>query len=396
MSAIQSLLDNDLYKLTMMQAVWLKQPEAKVRYQFINRRPSNRFTPDCVDRIREETKALCQLRFAKDELEFLRSQPFMRADFVDFLRRFQLDADHVTISESDGQLGIAIEGPWVDTILFEVPLMAIISQCYFETVDRDWNDDTEAYLRKTLEKGRRLSRAGCAFIEFGTRRRRTYGIQDAVVRAFNGPDMTCTGTSNVHFAMKYGMTPVGTMAHEWIMGYGGLVGVADANRAALSAWREVYGDQLGIALTDTYTTDLFMENIRGDLAKNYFGLRHDSECPLTFTDKVLAFYRAEGIDPKEKLLVFSDSLTVDKAIEIEQYVDGTAQTAYGIGTHFTNDFGVSLALNMVIKLFAINGTPVAKISDNTDKASGDDEAVAAALAAIEQATGAQPQTGAIQ
>lgn len=382
---MSTLLDTDLYKLTMMQAVWLKQPDAMARYAFINRRPENRFTAACVKLIRERVRELCDAKLTAAELEYLATLKLFRPAFLDYLGGVQLREYDVDIRLDDGQLRIGIVGPWVRTILWEVPLMTIISETYFETVDRNWDNDLEAYRERAVEKGQRLTAAGCAFVEFGTRRRRSYAAQEAVIRAFNQPGVACAGTSNVHFAMKYGMRPIGTMAHEWIMGYAGLVGVAQANVAALTAWCEVYGDQLDTALTDTYTTDLFLENIRGDLARKYGALRHDSECPFAFLEKALRFYEGEGIDPQAKRIVFSDSLNVDLAIRIQQRAAGRIGAAFGIGTHFTNDFPGSRALNMVIKLFAINDCEVAKISDNPAKACGAPKAVNDALKAIAEA-----------
>lgn len=379
---MKTLLDNDLYKYTMMQAVWRQYPTTVVRYQFINRRITDVFNLEAVELIRQGVADLAACRLTEAELDFLAQLPFMQPDFIVFLREFQLRAEDVQITFEDGQLALWVAGTWVNTILWEVPLMAIISQAYFELVDTEWQEDLPAYQARTAVKGQRLTDGGCDFFEFGTRRRRSYATQDAVVAAFKTVGGTCGGTSNLHFAMKHGLNPVGTMAHEWIMGHAGLTNVADANVNALEAWLQVYQGHLDTALTDTYTTDFFLENIRGRLAREYDAVRHDSECPFEFADKVLAFYQAEEIDAATKGIVFSDSLNVDKVLEIEKHVDGRTKTWYGIGTHFTNDFEGSHALNIVIKLFEVNGVKVAKISDNPIKASGDPAAVKQSLAAI--------------
>ncbi|WPJ93994.1 nicotinate phosphoribosyltransferase [Coraliomargarita algicola] len=382
---MNTLLDNDLYKFTMMQAVWLKYPKARVRYQFINRRREDVFTEEAVHIIRERIMRLADCCLTEGELQFLAELPFIRFDFIEFLRGFTLSAEDVKVEFEDGHLHLWIEGTWVNTILWEVPLMAIISEVYFEVVDMNWTSDLSGYAKKTAEKGRRLSAEGCNFFDFGTRRRRSYAYQDAVVAAFNDVGGTFGGTSNLHFAMKYGLRPIGTMAHEWIMGHAGLGRVETANQVALDAWLEVYQGQLDTALTDTYTTEFFLQNIRGRLAQTYDALRHDSECPLGFADKVLQFYADEGIDPAEKGIVFSDSLNVDKAVEINRHVAGRTKAWFGIGTHFTNDFGDSRALNIVIKLYEVDGVKVAKISDNPIKASGDPLAVQRSLEAIQAA-----------
>lgn len=379
---MKTLLDNDLYKFTMMQAVWRKYPTADVRYQFINRRQTDVFTTEAVEMIRQGVTDLAACCLTEAELAFLAELPFIQPDFIEFLRGFQLRAEDVQIDFVDGQLELWVAGTWVNTILWEVPLMAIISETYFEVVDIDWQQDLPAYQARATVKAQRLSEGGCGFFEFGTRRRRSYATQDAVVAGFKAVGGTCGGTSNLHFAMKHGLNPIGTMAHEWIMGHAGLTNVADANVNALETWLEVYQGHLDTALTDTYTTDYFLENIRGRLAREYDVVRHDSECPFEFADKVLAFYAEEGIDAEAKGIVFSDSLNVDKVLQIEQHVAGRTKTWYGIGTHFTNDFDGSHALNIVIKLYEVNGVKVAKISDNPIKASGDPAAVQQSLAAI--------------
>lgn len=380
---MKTLLDTDLYKLTMMQAVWLKQPQATARYQFINRRQQDRFNPAFLECMLDEVRELCDTKFTTTELDYLRGLGYFRDDFLENLREFQFCEDDLDINLSDGELSIVIEGKWVDTILWEVPLMAIISEVYFETVDRNWNDDVDAYYERTLAKARRLTEGGCAFVDFGTRRRRSYAMHDAVIRAFNAPGVRCAGTSNVHFAKEFGMRPMGTMAHEWIMGYAGIYGVERANEIALQDWREVFGDALDTALTDTYTTELFLQCFRGELAQAYGAVRQDSGDPFAFIETMLRFYEEQGIDPATKRMIFSDGLDVDQALEIERFVAGRTHAAYGIGTHFTNDFPGSRALNMVIKLFGVNGRPVAKISDGPGKESGDDEAVNKARQAIE-------------
>jgi nicotinate phosphoribosyltransferase len=378
-----SLLDNDLYKFTMMQAVWETHPEALVEYQFINRRISNTFSVESLLRIKERIKNLCQARLTNEELKFLGNLPFIKPEFIEFLRNFQLREDtvHAFLNEA-GHLNIHIKGLWVDTILWEMPLMGIVSETYFEVEDTNWIANLDEYYERTLVKGQRLTEAECEFMEFGSRRRRSFHIQDTVVKAFSTPEIECAGTSNVYLAMKHGLKPLGTMAHEWIMGFAGIYGVENANKKALEAWRQVYGDQLGVALTDTYTTDLFFKDIKGELARLWETLRHDSECPFEFGQKVLDFYKKEKIETTKKKIVFSDSLNVDKAIDIEKFIAKRTRTNYGIGTHFTNDFPGSAALNIVIKLYSINGVLVAKISDNPAKASGHPEAIKTAIKII--------------
>lgn len=389
---IPSILDNDLYKFTMMYAVWKKYPDARVTYEFINRRGSDRFTPEFLDILRGQIAQMGCLRLSDEEHDWLGEQEIFGADFLAFLKSFRLNpADVKTELSAEGALEITVEGLWVDTILWEVPLMALICEVYYQTVDTGWDHDLDHYYHKTLAKGIRMSDAGCTFADFGTRRRRSFETHQRVIQAFvdvaGRTQSGFVGTSNVHLARVFDTRPIGTMAHEWIMGHAGMFGVAGANRKALEAWTEVFGKKLLVALTDTYTTDLFLKEFRGELATFYDGIRHDSESPFHFGDRAVAFYEASGIDPMTKRIVFSDGLDVETAIEIQRYTQGRIGAVYGIGTHFTNDFEGSPALNIVIKMHAINGVQVAKISDAPGKASGDPLAVRQSLDVIERETG---------
>jgi nicotinate phosphoribosyltransferase len=219
-----------------------------------------------------------------------------------------------------------------------------------------------------------MRREYASFAEFGTRRRRSYAIQDKVIQAFQTYG-GFNGTSNVHFAMKYNLKPIGTMAHEWIMGVSALEGLRHANFHALQNWVRVYNADLGIALTDTFGTPAFFKNFNMRLAKLYDGVRHDSGDPFEFADKVIEHYKSLGIDPMSKVIVFSDGLNVEKCLEIAKYCNGKIRFSFGIGTHFTNDFEGSPALNMVIKIWMCDGVHVVKLGDGTGKTMGDPDAV---------------------
>ena len=389
---ISSLLDNDLYKLTMMQAVWERYRDAKATYEFINRRPSDRLTESFCDRLRDELSLFHKLGFRNDERAWLGNTGLFKTGFLEFLASFQLDPSQINfeLSENSG-LEIKISGLWLETILWEVPLMALISEIYFEKVRREWDRNLDRYRERSADKGIRLAQAGCRFTDFGTRRRRSSAVHHAVIDALaqlkEEQKGYFLGTSNMYLAREFGIPPIGTMAHEWIMAHAGIYGISGANRKALQIWKEVYGDRLLIALTDTYTTDLFLKEFSGPLAQQYEGVRHDSESPFSFAQKVIGFYRSEGIDPSARKAVFSDSLNVERAIAIQRRVGDRIQPFFGIGTHFTNDFPGSPALNMVIKMSSINGRPVAKISDAPSKASGPRGVIKESLAAIEREMG---------
>lgn len=374
MLPIASVLDTDLYKLTMQQAVLECYPDVEVEYRFKNRRPTNKFSPAFHNALLDGIHGLADLSVANDEIEFLRGNvPFLKPSYLGYLRNYRFNPSEVAIdlNETTGDLDIVIRGPWHRTILWEVPLMAMISELYFRICDTDWDYDGQEL--KILDKRNLLYGNQCVWSDFGTRRRRSYQVQDLVVQLMASANRFM-GTSNVHFAHKYNVKPIGTMAHEWIMAISVLEGLRHANRFALYKWNEVYKGDLGIALTDTFGTEAFFKDFDSQLARLYDGVRHDSADPFEFIDKVYNHYRSLRIDPTSKTTVFSDSLTTEKAIKLQLACHRKLRPVFGIGTHFTNDFS-SPALNMVIKLWSVNGIPVVKLSDDQGKAQGDPDAV---------------------
>jgi nicotinate phosphoribosyltransferase len=389
---IKSFLDNDFYKVTMQRAVLDHYPEVWVTYKFTNRNTNMKFNGASYNAIIENVKAMAGLALTQDEFDFLNEYKFLGPTYLEYLRNFRFKPDQVCVKFLDGDLDIEIYGPWHETILWEVPLMAIISEAYFAHVDFSWA--TRPYCTKggcgriwqdmytdlTIEKANKLGRMTDKFTDFGTRRRRSYEAQDIVVRTFKESGV-CNffGTSNMHFAHKYGIKVVGTQAHEWIMGVSALESLRYANKFALQKWQETYKGALGYALTDTFGTDAFFRDFNPQLARVYDGVRHDSGCPFTFADKVIKNYETLGIDPKTKLIVFSDGLDVEKALAISTHCGGRIRCSFGIGTFFTNDFSGSKPLNMVIKLRDVSGIPVVKLSDDMKKATGDKDAIRVAL-----------------
>jgi nicotinate phosphoribosyltransferase len=378
---LQSILDTDMYKLTMQQAVLELFPDVKVSYRFKNR-GKQRFTPEFLQLLRQEIQKMSQLSLSIEEYSWLKANiPFFKPSYLEYLKNYRYDPNEVTcFLNEEKDLELSINGKWHSTIMWEVPLMALISELYFKNIDTEWNhSDIEAEVRAG-DKMRKLAKAGATFADFGTRRRRSSFVQTSVVgvmkRIQARMDYPCfAGTSNVYFAMKYGVKPIGTMAHEWIMGMSVVEGLRHANFHALQNWVRVYNSDLGIALTDTFGSDAFFDNFNKRLSKLYDGVRHDSGCPFEFADKVIVHYERMGIDPMSKTIVFSDGLNTDKAIEIKKYCEDKIKCSFGIGTHLTNDFENSPALNMVIKLWSVNDVPVVKLSDVDGKIMGDVDAV---------------------
>jgi len=378
---IKSILDTDLYKLTMQQAVMKLYPRAKVRYSFINR-DKTPFPEAFAEELRKEVKEMEKLSLTKDEKNFLLKRCyFLDPTYLDLLYGYRFDSSEVGIIQIGNELQISIEGYWHRAILWEVPLMAIISELYFKMtnqkpisrVDREQNNK---------KKATSFQMHGMHFADFGTRRRFSYEIQDEVIQDFMncfGSKENFVGTSNVHLAHKYDVAPMGTHAHEWFSFHAAKYGYKMANSMAMEAWVNVFRGDLGIALSDTFTTDVFLRQFEKKFSKLFDGVRHDSGDPITFTDKIIAHYKSQGIDPKTKTIIFSDSLNPEVALKIKDYCRGNIRCSFGIGTNFTNDVGVK-PLNMVVKMtsakpFNDEWMPTIKLSDSPGKHTGDEKEI---------------------
>lgn len=370
---IESLLDTDLYKFTMMQVVLHQFPGALAEYHFRLRDSDIDLRP-FADEIREEITNFCQLRMQADELDYLRSLNYIKDDFVDFLRLFQANEEFITITaEQDFEL--KIRGPWLHTILFEVPVLAIISEVYFRRTYPE--HDLTAGRQRLADKIKLVKErceSGFKFSDFGTRRRFSRDWQDEVVGELNQHlSEYMTGTSNVFLAKKYGITPIGTMAHEYIQACQSLgPRLLYSQKFAFEKWAQEYRGDLGIALSDTYSTDAFLNDFDLYFCKLFDGARQDSGDPFEWGERLIAHYKAHKIDPTHKAMVFSDSLNFEKAIKIYERFANRAQPAFGIGTHLTNDVGPK-HLDIVIKMVRCNNQPVAKVSEAPGKVMCDDD-----------------------
>jgi nicotinate phosphoribosyltransferase len=374
---IRSLLDTDLYKFTMMQVVLHQYPAAEVEYRFRCRTPGVDLVP-IIPAIEAELAHLCSLRFIEEELAYLRAMRFIDSDFVDFLGLFQLNAKYVQISPSpkaNGEIELVIRGPWLHTILFEVPLLAIINELHFRY----------AYPKHDLAEGRERLRAKIALLrdtpgfdkvrlaDYGTRRRFSAPWHEEALGIMReGWGRQLAGTSNVLFAMQQGMTPIGSMAHEYLQAFQSLgPRLRDSQVAALEAWAREYRGDLGIALSDVYGLDAFLRDFDMYFCKLFDGARHDSGDPFAWGDRILAHYEKNRVDPRTKTLVFSDSLDIPKVMELYRHFEGRCIVSFGVGTNLTNDTGPD-PINIVIKMTRCNGQPVAKLSDSPGKSMCDD------------------------
>ncbi|KAL1745921.1 Quinolinate phosphoribosyl transferase [Schizophyllum fasciatum] len=423
-----SILDTDLYKFTMQQAVFEHFPTAHATYRFTNRNSDTVFTRRAIDILRASINQFSRLYMSEDEKEwFAKACPYFKPAYRDYLGTYRFKPEQVEIKfvpapgteegpDQRGNLEMTASGPWLESILWEVPLMYTLCEIYYKHVDTDW--DYEGQEDLAYEKGRALLAHGCVFNEFGSRRRRSHKTHDLVITGLKravkdaeassgrgqeghnvegmpsgakGEPGKLSGTSNVYLAKKHDLTPTGTIAHEWFMGVATASGYEDANTRALRLWQQTYKDVLLVALTDTFSSDAFFKNFAAspDIARAWAGLRQDSGDPFAFAPRAKAVYEGLEIDWREKVIVYSDALHVDKAIALLEsagprglgFKGESFFLAFGIGTNFTNDFRKkstgepSEALNIVIKLAGLDGRPCVKISDDLQKNTGDQETV---------------------
>ena len=379
---VKSILDSDLYKFTQQNAVMRLFPDAIVRYEFFNR-DNREFPEGFADALKREIEKMSDLRLRDFEVDFLKKRaPFLPAVYRDFLRGYQFDPNEVKISQEGPKLRISFEGYWYRTILWETPTMATISELYFKMTGQQPLKRTE---RKAInrKKAEFFDNYGIGYAEFGARRRFSFDNQIEVVDDLlkYGPN-SLNGSSNPYIAMQFNIPVIGTQAHEFFMFMAAKYGYLTANQTALEKWVEVYQGSLGIALTDTFTTDVFFKDFTMKYAKLFDGLRHDSGDPRVFVNKTLRHYQKLGINPKSKTIVFSDGLNMASVKAIHDYCSDFCQEqikdSYGIGTNLTNDCGVK-PLNIVIKLTGVlvneGWVPTVKLSDDEGKHTGDSETV---------------------
>ena len=372
---INSLLETDMYKFSMGQTIFHQFTSYKTTWTFKCRNKDVHFSEEMVEEIRQQIAAFCGLRFTEEELDYLDNITWIKGSYVDFLRVWQPRYEEFTIT-TDAPCGLSIEaaGTWLNTTMYEIPILAIVNEVYFRMA-YDYDELLEQFKTRLSQKVEMLEKNKYrlnTFSEFGLRRRLSAQAQEIAVEALTNlkdTDSKFIGTSNVYLAKKYNLKPIGTMAHEWIMctGQGNHKhNPAYSNWYALDAWVKEYGILNGIALTDTITTDCFLRDFQLTYATLFSGVRHDSGDPYEWGEKMIAHYKKLGIDPGTKTLLFSDSLDFEKATQIYDHFKDKVQVAFGIGTFISNDTNVP-ALNIVMKTTKCNGMDVAKISDIAGK-----------------------------
>lgn len=368
---INSLLETDAYKFSMGQAIYHQFSAYKTTWSFKCRNEDVHFTKEMVEEIKRQIQLYCGLRFKEDELLYLNSIKWIKGSYVDFLRLWKPRYEDFTITD-DAPCGLSIEtkGTWLNTSMYEIPTLAIVNEVYFRMA-YDYDELMVSFRERLAAKIEGLRNATYEmgpFSEFGMRRRFSGEAEEMAILALKEGSYegsTFVGTSNVYLAKKHNVVPIGTMAHEWIMcvGQGNHKhNPAYSNWYALDAWVKEYGVLNGTALTDTITTDCFLRDFQLTYSTLFSGVRHDSGDPFMWGDKMIAHYQSLGIDPKQKTLLFSDSLNFERATEIYRYFKGRTKIAFGIGTYIANDTKVE-PLNIVMKTTACNGMDVAKLSD---------------------------------
>lgn len=386
---VRSLLENDLYKFTMWQALLHSHPGAKAEYTFVCRNTPAFPLAELKQAVEAELDHLCTLHFTQAELDYLRGLRFMKSDFVDFLTVFRFQRHFVEVGTEGEHLTIVARGPLVHVMSFEIFVLYIVNQLYFRRLDEDAAVIPVArerlHAKIALVQAQREALESqpdfpFVFFDFGLRRRRSGAWQEEVVRTLADElPQHFRGTSNVYLAKKLGTTPIGTMAHEYLQAYQAFgIRLRDFQKAALEGWVQEYRGDLGIALTDVVGMHAFLADFDLYFAKLFDGLRHDSGEPIAWGEKAIAHYRALRIDPRTKRLVFSDSLNLPRALEIYRHFAGRIGTSFGIGTDLTNDTPQP-ALNIVMKMTSCNGQSVAKLSDSPGKTLCEDETFLAYL-----------------
>ena len=369
---IKSLLDQDLYSFTVGQVVYCKFKDTVVSYIFINR-GKTKFPMNFVDELKKQLTMLSKIGFTADELNWLVGKhPFIKnEEYIEFLSTYRFDPNELEITNDNGNLIIKINGKWLRTIMWEVPLLALVSELFYlltgDPIATDWAE-------RIVSKGNTLEKSGCIWMDFGTRRRYSLLVQATVVANMKR-NKGFIGTSNCYLAYTYDVNSIGTMSHQFMMGISGIYGIKDANKIALKIWKDFYGNYLSIFLPDTFTTNAFLNDFNTDIANVYDGLRQDSGDPEEWMDKnIIPHYTKLGVPLKNKHIIFSDSLDVPKALNLHEKYKNIANISFGIGTNFSNDVGVR-PLSIVIKLNSINGINVVKLSDIEGKFTGYTEAI---------------------
>lgn len=376
-----SMLDTDLYKFSTSNAYFLLYPRAEGTFTF-NDRAREVYDSRFLEEFKAAIRDLSSLKLTDDEFCYVTSKiRYVGQNYWEWLKDFRFDPDKVECClDAEGHLQIQVTDKLYKVTLYEVPILAIVSE--LRNRSRGIRPDMDKAIARLEEKLVYANANDLVFSEFGTRRRFSVALHDRIVATLKEKGgKACAGTSNVYFAMKYGLTPVGTFPHEWMMFHSGVFGYKRANYLGLEDWIKVYDGALGTALIDTFTTASFLRTLTMKQAKLLDGFRQDSGDEKVVGDMIIARLKEFGIDPKSKILVFSNALTFEKYKSVADYFRGRIKISAGIGTHITNDPCIEgyKAANIVMKLSRCRMSEkdpwekVIKISDDLGKHMGDDK-----------------------
>ena len=389
MGMIKSILENDLYKFSQTFYYQMLYPEAMGTFTFKDRN-NLKYDNGYLTALKEEFKKLDSLALTHEECEWaIANIPFIPRHYWEWLKTFRFDSKKINAwLDEESHLHIEVSDIIYKVSMYEIPILAIVSELYYK-YNNILLTDFDYQVFTPLKKNCDIAMAnGFKFMEFGMRRRYSHDVEDAICKYLSENCPNCVGTSTVYFAKKYGMKPLGTMAHESIMFTAAYTSPKEANYLVMENWSKVYDGNLGTFLTDTYTVDEFLRQFSRKLAKLYDGVRHDSGCPFEFGEKMIKKYESYGIDPRSKTIIFSDALTFEKCAELQTYFAGRIRVSFGIGTNLTNNlYDVDLGLrikpcNIVMKLKTMQVNPrqpvygCVKLSDNPIKAIGHPDDIA--------------------
>lgn len=384
-SIMHAFTDDDMYKFSQQQLAFNQFPNAVVTYEYINR-SGYKFPLGFGDLLKNQIQLFSDFRLSDSEYDFMsREMPWLKKSYLLWLKEFKLNPSHVLINQDGDNLEIKVHGPWRETILWEVRLLYTISQLRFTNRDTGKSLDIEQsdWKNKIDHKRDLFFSNDINWIDFGTRRRFSFEVQDEVVKRMKMATPNFRGTSNVFLAMKHNVKPNGTIAHETFMAMQSAYGLELSDKMALEHWVKEYNGNIGIALMDTLSSKKFLKKDFDFYYANLFdGVRQDSGDPFETGEMVIQHYKQLGIDPTSKVIIFSDNLSPEKVLSLSKRFNGRIRTIYGIGTNLTCDVGID-PMNHVIKMtkadFGKGEVHLTKLSDDRSKITGNAESIANAL-----------------
>ncbi|MBQ9532944.1 MAG: nicotinate phosphoribosyltransferase [Prevotella sp.] len=354
---ITHLTDNDAYTFSCQYYVLQTYPRAEVEYTFFDRNHT-RYPEGFAALLQEQVDGMKDVVITEEEIAFMeRKMYYLPLWYFTFLRGYRFNPAEVTIhQDAEGYLSISVQGKWHSAIMWEMPILSTVSELMHELRGDLARYDADLERQRAADKTRQILQGGLVLGDMGTRRRLSFDHQDMVIRTMKDVSLQTqapgrfTGTSNVWFAMKYDLTPIGTMSHQLISFEENVSGIFECNFNVMKKFSDVYDGDNGIYLYDCFGDRVFFSNLSKRMAMMFSGLRVDSGQEEEQTERIIEKYKSLGINPQSKQVVYSNGLNIDRAIEIHRYVDGRVQDSYGMGTFLTCDVTGCEPMNIVVKL----------------------------------------------